>query len=48
MNPIVDTIILVAFVGFLIFLVAGFNRQQVEKHNKKMDEIEKRNKESKK
>ena len=45
MNPIVDTIVLIAFVGLLIFLVAGFNRQQVQKHNKRMDEIEKRNKE---
>jgi hypothetical protein len=48
MNPIVDTIILVAFVCFLIYLVAGFNKQQVEKHNKKMDEREKQKNNQKK
>jgi p-aminobenzoyl-glutamate transporter AbgT len=45
MNPIIDTIILVLFVLFLIYLVAGFNRQQIKKHNDKMDMLDKRQKE---
>lgn len=44
MNEIVDTIMVVAFVLFLIFIVAGFNKQQVKKHNDKMDILDKRNK----
>ncbi len=44
MNEIIDTIVLILFVLLLIFLVAGFNKQQVQKHNKRMDELEKRQK----
>ena len=45
MNPIVDTIVLILFVLFLVFIVAGFNRQQVQKHNERMDMLDKRQKE---
>ena len=45
MNPVVDTIMLVLFVLFLIYIVAGFNRQQVQKHNERMDMLDKRQKE---
>ncbi len=45
MNPIVDTIVLILFVLFLVFVVAGFNRQQVQKHNERMDMLDKRQKE---
>jgi uncharacterized membrane protein len=45
MNPIVDTIVLILFVLFLVFIVAGFNKQQVKKHNERMDMLDKRQKE---
>ena len=45
MNPVVDTIMLVLFVLFLIYIVAGFNKQQVKKHNDRMDMLDKRQKE---
>jgi uncharacterized membrane protein len=45
MNPIVDTIILIIFVLFLVFIVAGFNRQQVQKNLDRAEMLEKRQKE---
>jgi len=45
MNPIVDTIMVILFILFLVYIVAGFNRQQVKKHNDRVNMLDKRQKE---
>jgi len=44
MNPVVDTIVIILFVLLLIYVVAGFNKQQVAKHDKRMDMLDERQK----
>lgn len=48
MNPIVDTIMVILFVLFLVYIVAGFNRNQVKKHNDRINILNKREEEYKK
>ena len=44
MKEIIDVIVIVLF-SFMVFMfIRGFNKQQVEKHNKKLDELEKKDK----
>jgi uncharacterized membrane protein len=45
LKEIIDTIALIGFVLVLFVLLAGFNRQQVEKHNQRLEEHERRKKE---
>jgi len=45
MASVIDTIMIILFVLFLIYIVAGFNKQQVKKHNDRMDMLDKREKE---
>jgi len=40
-----DTIMVILFILFLVYVVAGFNRQQVEKHNARTDMLNERQKE---
>jgi len=42
-----DTIMIILFILFLVFVVAGFNRQQVEKNNERAKMLEERQKEFK-
>jgi len=44
MNPVVDAIVIILFVLLLIYVVAGFNKQQVDKHDKRMDMLDERQK----
>jgi flagellar biogenesis protein FliO len=44
MNAVVDTIMIILFVLFLTYIVAGFMRQQVDKHHDKMDMLDEREK----
>jgi preprotein translocase subunit YajC len=46
MKEIIDTIVFILFIIILAFFIAGFNRQQVKKHQDKLDEIERRKKEN--
>lgn len=45
MKEILDTIVIIIFVIIVFGFIRGFNKQQIDKHNKKLDEIEKRKKE---
>ena len=47
MKEIFDTIAFVGLIVVLFVLSAGFNRQQVQKHNERLEEIEKRQKKNK-
>lgn len=38
MKEVIDVIVIGLFVLFMIFLVAGFNRNAMEKHKKRMEE----------
>jgi flagellar biogenesis protein FliO len=40
-----DTIAIILFILILVYIVAGFNRQQVEKNNARIKMIEERQKE---
>ncbi|WP_321315610.1 hypothetical protein [Halarcobacter sp.] len=40
MKEILDVIVLVLFVFMIFMFIKGFNKQQIEKHTKKLDEIE--------
>lgn len=42
MKEIIDTIIIILFVIILFNFIRGFNKQQVEKHKKLLEEKEKR------
>lgn len=46
MKEILDIVVIIIFVIIVFGFIRGFNKQQVEKHNKKLDEIEKREKET--
>ncbi len=45
MKDILDIIVIIAFVIIVFGFIRGFNKQQIEKHTKKLEEIEKREKE---
>ncbi|XPV70267.1 MAG: hypothetical protein ACNI25_06750 [Halarcobacter sp.] len=42
MKEILDVIVLVLFVFMIFMFIKGFNKQQIQKHIDKMDEIEKK------
>ncbi len=42
MKEILDTIILIMFVIMVFGFIRGFNKQQIEKHKQKLDELEKK------
>lgn len=42
MKEILDVIVLILFVFFVAMFIIGFNKQQIQKHKDKLDEIEKR------
>lgn len=47
MKEILDVIVLVLFVFFVASFIIGFNKQQIQKHKDKLDEIQKqKNKEN--
>lgn len=49
MKEILDVIVIVMFVFFVASFIIGFNKQQIQKHKDKLDEIEKqKNKETEK
>lgn len=49
MKEILDVIVIVVFVFFVASFIIGFNKQQIQKHKDKLDEIEKqKNKETEK
>lgn len=45
MKDILDVVVVIMFVIMVFGFIRGFNKQQVEKHQKKLEEIEKREKE---
>lgn len=42
MKDILDFVILTMFVIMVFGFIRGFNKQQIEKHKKKIDELEKK------
>jgi preprotein translocase subunit YajC len=49
MKEILDVIVIVVFVFFVASFIIGFNKQQIQKHKDKLNEIEKqKNKETEK
>ena len=42
MGTVVDTIVVILFIGLLVFVLAGFNRQMVEKNDKNKKKAEER------
>lgn len=40
MKEILDVIVLLLFVFFVAAFIIGFNKQQIQKHKNKLDEIE--------
>lgn len=42
MKEVLDTIIIVMFVIIVFGFIRGFNKQQVDKHKKRLDELEKK------
>lgn len=44
MKEIFDTIIVIMFAIMVFAFIRGFNKQQIDKHNKKIDELEKKDK----
>lgn len=42
MKEIIDTIVLILFAFMVFMFIKGFNKQQIDKHNKKIDELEKK------
>jgi preprotein translocase subunit YajC len=49
MKEILDFIVIVIFVFFVASFIIGFNKQQIQKHKDKLDEIQKqKNKEKEK
>lgn len=46
MKEILDTIVIIIFVIIVFGFIRGFNKQQIDKHTKKLEEIEKREKEN--
>lgn len=45
MKDILDIVVIIIFVIIVFGFIRGFNKQQIEKHTKKIDEIERREKE---
>ena len=45
MKDILDIVIIIMFVIIVFGFIRGFNKQQIDKHTKKLEEIEKREKE---
>lgn len=46
MKEILDIVVIIIFSIIVFGFVRGFNKQQIEKHTKKLEEIEKREKEN--
>lgn len=47
MKEILDVIVVIVFVFFVASFIIGFNKQQIQKHKDKLDEIQKqKNKEN--
>ena len=44
MKEVIDTIVVIMFVIMVFAFIRGFNKQQIDKHNKKIDELEKKEK----
>lgn len=42
MKEILDIIVIIVFVIIVFGFIRGFNKQQIDKYNKKLDEIEER------
>jgi len=45
MKEILDIVVIIIFSIIVFGFIRGFNKQQVDKHTKKLEEIEKRKKE---
>jgi preprotein translocase subunit SecG len=43
MKEILDVIVVVIFVFFVASFIIGFNKQQIQKHKDKLDDIPKQN-----
>lgn len=46
MKEILDIVVIIIFAIIVFGFVRGFNKQQVEKHKNKLEEIERRKKEN--
>ena len=44
MKDIIDIVVLALFVFMVFMFIKGFNKMQIDKHNKKIEELEKRKK----
>jgi len=42
MKEVLDTIIIIMFVIIVFGFIRGFNKQQIDKHKKRLDELEKK------
>ncbi|QKF82009.1 hypothetical protein [Halarcobacter ebronensis] len=42
MKEIFDTIIIILFIFMIFMFIRGFNKQQIDKHRKKLEENEKK------
>lgn len=47
MKEILDVVVLLLFVFFVAAFIIGFNKQQIQKHKDKLDELEKNNRQKK-
>lgn len=45
MKEILDTVVIIIFAIIVFGFIRGFNKQQIDKHNQKIEEIERREKE---
>lgn len=43
MKEFLDFIVWIAFIVLLAIFIIGFNKQQIQKHKDKLDELEKKN-----
>lgn len=43
MKEILDIFVWIAFIILLAIFIIGFNKQQIQKHKDKIDELEKKN-----
>lgn len=43
MKEILDIVVWVLFIALLAMFIIGFNKQQIDKHKQKLDELEKNN-----
>ncbi|MCK5294422.1 MAG: hypothetical protein KAJ49_07210 [Arcobacteraceae bacterium] len=46
MGTVIDTIVVILFIGLLVMVLAGFNRQMVEQNNERKRKSEERMKKS--